>query len=251
MTNHRRIDNMSKLIKQKGSLSVKELIDHFQVSDMTIRRDLKELESSGSFHRFHGGIRYLKEEPLSKREETQLNEKKKIVEYCISILEEGDSIILDSGTTTYQLAIALTESSVSDLTIITHSLNIAFKLKHKKGIKLIMVGGEFREKSSSFIGNTTYQMYSDIFANKAFISAGGITEMGFSTANFSESTIKRLIIQNSEKSFLVADSKKFGYQSLSRFAPLNAVSNIITTKHLNKEWKEKPELKKIPIIYLE
>lgn len=237
MSNNQRLKELSELIKQKGSLTVKEVMEHFQVSDMTVRRDLKKLENEGFFERFHGGIRYLGEEPLEKRELQQINEKRELAKYCISIIEPDDTVILDAGSTTYQIAVALAESNKTNITVITNSLKIAYRLQKIEGITLIMCGGELRQPSGAFIGSVARKFFENIFAKKAFISTGGITNNGFSTINLSEAEIKQTMTYSSESTFIVADHTKFGYQSLYVFAPLESAQSIISTKSIPENWK--------------
>lgn len=234
----KRLEKASELIKQKGSLSVQELMDYFQVSDMTVRRDLQKLEQTGKFQRFHGGIRYIDEPPLDQREAHQFTEKQRIAQYCLTLIQPRDTIILDSGTTIYQLASALADSQIRDITVITNSLTAAYRLRHVEGITLIMCGGELRRSSQSFVGSTARDFFENIYVNKAFIATGGITEKGFSTANFAEAEIKLCMAKASESTFIVADSSKFGHRSLNLFAPLTSADRIITDTNAPDEWQD-------------
>jgi DeoR/GlpR family transcriptional regulator of sugar metabolism len=234
----KRLEKVSELVKQKGSLTVQELMEYFQVSDMTIRRDLQKLEQNGKFQRFHGGIRYLEEPPLNQREAYKITEKLRLAKYCLTLIQPGDTIILDSGTTVYQVAAALAESNIRDITVITNSLANAYRLRHIEGITLIMCGGELRQSSQSFIGSKARDFFENIYVNKAFIGTGGITEKGFSTANFAEAEIKQCMINVSENTFVVADSTKFGHRSLNLFAPLQSADRIITDTDVSEEWEE-------------
>src|SRR5699024_1375056 len=237
MSNNQRLKELSKIAKKNKSVSVKELVEYFKVSDMTIRRDLKKLEENGLFTRFHGGIKYTGEDPLETREKYKIEEKKYIARYCTSIIKPQDTIILDAGTTTYQIALEMANSLMSKVTVITNSLKIAQVLQDVQEVNLIMCGGELRQASSALVGSISHKFFETIFANKAFVSTGGITENGFSTLNFSEGDIKRSIIQASESNFIVADSTKFGYQSLNTFSPLDSVTSIITSANISTEFK--------------
>lgn len=237
MSNNQRLKQLSNLIKTNKSVSVKELTDYFGVSDMTIRRDLNKLEGNGIFSRFHGGVKYVGEDPLEDRESYKIDEKKKLAKYCVSTIEPNDTIILDAGSTTHQIALSIVGSSLSNITVITNSLKIASTLQKKSGVSLILCGGELRTESGALIGGVARRFFKQIFTNKAFVSAGGITEAGFSTLSFSEGDIKRTIIQGSESSYIVADSSKLGHQSLNTFASINAVTGIITSEDMSSELK--------------
>lgn len=232
----KRLDRLSELIKQQGSMSVQELMDYFQVSDMTIRRDLQKLEQTGKFQRFHGGIRFVDETHLDKREACQQEEKMRIARYCLTQLQPRDTIILDSGTTTIQIATAIAESDIRDITVITNSLAAAHRLRNAEHISLIVSGGELRHSSQSFVGSTCRSFFENIYVNKAFIATGGITEKGFSTANFAEAEIKLCMAKASARTYFVADSTKFGQRSLNFFAPLEAADVLVTDDGVPEEW---------------
>lgn len=236
MLTEKRLEKASELIRTRGSLSVQELMEYFQVSDMTIRRDLQKLEASGKFQRFHGGIRILDETPLDERETVQLIEKQKIAQYCLNMLQPKDTIILDSGTTTYQIAIAIAESQIPNITVITNSLNAAYRLREQENVTLVMCGGELRHSSQSFVGSKARDFFENIYVNKAFIATGGITEKGFSTTSFAEAEIKQIMAEVSAETYIVADSTKFGNRSLNFFAPLSEANRIITDSGVDNEW---------------
>lgn len=237
MNSDKRLDKLSDLIKQRGSMSVQELINHFDVSDMTIRRDLQKLEQSGKYQRFHGGIRFLDETPLDNREACQFEEKQRIAQFCLTQIQPRDTIILDAGTTTVQIAVALAESEIRDITIITNSLAVAHRLRIKEHITLILCGGELRQSSQSFVGSTSRTFFEGIYVNKAFIATGGITEKGYTTANFAEAEIKQCMSNASAYTYIVADSTKFGSRSLNFFAPMDAANMIVTDSSIPKEWE--------------
>lgn len=236
MFTEKRLIKEADLIKQRGSVSVQELMDYFQVSDMTIRRDLQKLEASGKFQRFHGGIRILDETPLEQRDGVQLEEKKRIAQYCLKLLRPKDTIILDSGTTTYQIALAIAEAKIPNITVITNSLRAAYCLREMENITLVMSGGELRHSSQSFVGSVSRDFFENIFVNKAFIATGGITEKGFSTTSFAEAEIKQMMGKASAETYIVADSSKFGERSLNFFAPLHHANQIITDSGVSDEW---------------
>jgi Transcriptional regulators of sugar metabolism len=238
MFTNKRLEKASELIKQRGTVSVQELMDYFQVSDMTIRRDLQKLEASGKFERYHGGIRILDETPLDKRETVQLDEKKRIAQYCLNLLQPKDTIILDSGTTTYQIAIAIAEAQIRDITVITNSLTAAYRLREQEMVSVVMCGGELRHSSQSFVGSIARDFFENIYVNKAFIATGGITEKGFSTTSFAEAEIKQIMGKSSAETYVVADSTKFGNRSLNFFAPLSQANQVITDSGVSDEWSD-------------
>jgi DeoR/GlpR family transcriptional regulator of sugar metabolism len=235
MVTEARIGQLIKMVKDKGSMTVQELVDYFHVSDMTIRRDLQKLEQTGDFIRFHGGIRYI-DAPVEMREGFQVSEKQRIAKYCLSLIEPHDTILLDSGTTAYQIAEALAESQIRDVTVITNSLNSAYRLKDVDHIHLLLVGGELRRSSQAFVGTKSRDFFENLYVNKAFISPGGITAKGYTTTAFSDAEVKQCMIQASEITYIIGDSSKFGIRLLNQFAPLETANMIITDSNISEEW---------------
>lgn len=233
MSSETRLKQLSELIMKKGSLSVQDLADRFQVSDMTIRRDLKKLEDSGLFQRYHGGIRYVREELPIQRESQHIDEKKKIAEHCFKLISSNDSIFLDSGTTANYLAAALAESTLENVTVITNSLTTAYTLRYSRNITLFMAGGEFRINSQAFLGSKSKSFLEGLYVNKAFIGASGVVADGFSTFHFSDAETKQLMIKSSELTCIMVDSSKFGIRSMNLFAPIDSVNMVVTDDHLS------------------
>ncbi|AGA57352.1 transcriptional regulator of sugar metabolism [Thermobacillus composti KWC4] len=236
MSSEARLKKLSELIMKKGSLSVQDLADEFQVSDMTIRRDLKKLEQSGLFQRYHGGIRYVREELPVQRESQSMEEKKRIAEFCLTLISSNDSIFLDSGTTAHCLAVALAESSLQNVTVITNSLTTAYALRYARNVSLYMAGGEFRINSQAFLGSKSRMFLEGLYVNKAFVGTSGVIESGFSTFSFSDAETKQLMIQSSELSCIMADSSKFGKRSMNLFATIDSVDMVVADNGLSDYW---------------
>ncbi len=236
MTTDARLKKLSELIMKRGSLSVQDLVDEFQVSDMTIRRDLQKLEQSGMFERFHGGIRHVKEESPVQRESQSIDEKKKIAQYCLTLISSNDTIFLDAGTTAHYIASGLAESLLENVTVITNSLTTAYPLRYAQHISLFMAGGEFRQNSQAFLGSRTKSFLESLYVNKAFIVTSGVTESGFSVFHFSDAEIKDTMIKSSKETYMIADASKFGKRSMNLYAPLESVDMIITDNRLSDYW---------------
>jgi DeoR/GlpR family transcriptional regulator of sugar metabolism len=231
-----RLKKLSELIMKKGSLSVQDLADEFQVSDMTIRRDLKKLEQSGLFQRYHGGIRYVREELPVQREAQSMDEKRRIAAHCLTFISSNDSIFLDSGTTAHCLAVALAESSLENVTVVTNSLTTAYALRYARNVSLYMAGGEFRINSQAFLGTKSRMFLEGIYVNKAFVGTTGVIESGFSTFNFSDAETKQQMIESSELSVIMADSSKFGKRSMNLFASINSPDIVVTDDGVSDYW---------------
>jgi DeoR family transcriptional regulator, fructose operon transcriptional repressor len=248
MSTETRLKKLSELIMKRGSLSVQDLVNEFQVSDMTIRRDLQKLEQSGMFERFYGGIRHVMDEPPVQRETQSIDEKKRIAEYCLTRISSNDTIILDSGTTSHYIATGLAESLLENVTVITNSLTTAYALRYAQNISLFMAGGEFRQNCQAFLGSGAKSFFEGLYVNKAFIATSGVTESGFSVFHFSDAEIKQTMLKCSKETYLIADSSKFGKRSMNLFAPLDSVDMIVTDTSLSDDWVKVVENKGIKLI---
>ena len=246
-----RLQRMSEWIQARRNVTVQELVEQFQVSDMTIRRDLQKLEENNlGFKRIHGGVIWSEVDiPYVLRENEHIVEKQRIAAYCRSIIQAGDTIILDSGTTTYEIAVVLADSNIRDITVITYALNVAHRLRNVDHISLMMPGGEFRKGTQSFVGSTARRFFEAVYANKVFISTSGITlDVGFTNTTFAEVEIKQVLSRASEAVYYVTDSSKFGQRSPYIFAPLSNNTKIITDKDLDDDWTRKLEERRVELV---
>ncbi|WP_139891598.1 DeoR/GlpR family DNA-binding transcription regulator [Bacillus sp. D386] len=248
MSAETRLKKLSEFIIKRGSLSVQELVEEFQVSDMTIRRDLQKLEQRGLFERYHGGIRHVREESPVQRETQYVEEKKSIARYCLTLISSNDTIFLDSGTTANYIAVALAESALENVTVITNSLTTAYPLRYAQNISLFMAGGEFRQNSQAFLGNGAKSFLESLYVNKAFIGTSGVVENGYSVFHFSDAEIKQTMIKSSKETYILADTSKFGKRSMNLFAPIESVDMIITDSSLSDYWVTVVENKDVKLI---
>jgi DeoR/GlpR family transcriptional regulator of sugar metabolism len=226
-----RLRQARRLIDERSVVSVKELSEHFSVSEATIRRDLEELDSLGWVKRDHGGAfradMHQPESPVLHRIAVQTSEKQRIGHLAAGLVRDGETIFIGSGTTT--LAVARNLEGVVDLTVITNALNIANELLHRSGINLIVIGGQVRDTELSLIGPLTEQALKDLRADKVFlgIRSVNITD-GLTNDHLPELTTDRAIIGISPELILVADHTKLGTVSTSRVAPITAVNTLVT-----------------------
>ena len=248
MSTETRLRKIAELVVKRGSLSVQDLVDEFQLSDMTIRRDLQKLEQSDMFERYHGGIRHVMDEPPVKRETQSIDEKKRIAEYCLTLISPNDTIILDSGTTSHYIATGLAESLLENVTVITNSITTAYALRYAQNISLFMAGGEFRQNCQAFLGNGTKSFLEGLYVNKAFVATSGVAESGFSVFHFSDAEIKQTMIECSKETYVIGDSSKFGKRSMNLFSPLENVDMIITDNGLSDYWESVVENKGVKLI---
>lgn len=226
---------IAELLNEKNSIKVNELADIFNVSESTIRRDLQDMEERGLLKRTHGGAVGAQKtnfEPTFKeKKDEQFNEKTDIAKLAASMIEDGDTIILDSGTTTMEIARLITAKNI---TVITNSIDVASELSEKEQIELIVTGGTLRTTTRAMVGNITEAALKNFRVDKAFIGVNGISlEEGLTTPNFIEAQTKKAMINAANKVIVVADSTKFNQVCFSVISPIRVVSAIITNGPLD------------------
>ena len=240
-----------KRVNTNASVSLAELLSAFHVSETTIRRDLTELENAGELIRTHGGAIPIKTEPITSirhdKQEGYFKEKKSIANVVASMVKPGDTILLDAGTTTAQIARALSGKPV---TLITNSAVIASKfLVSKAQMEIHSTGGLFRSATNAFVGSAAENYLRQIRPDRAFISAGGISiESGATTAHLLEASIKKTMMSVSKQVFLVADHSKFGKEYFSVIDRADAFDGIITDKWISNQMVAQFNKADIPII---
>lgn len=224
------------IINSGKTVTVEELSRILDVSDSTVRRDLKYLEGKGLIHRTHGGaISPLPtdyEPTFLEKEEERIEEKKAIGMKAASLIEDGDTVIIDSGTTTMEIVKNL---SVTRAKIVTNSPHAAIELQFRQGIEVIVTGGILRYETQALVGPMADEFISRIRADKAFIGTNGISLDGFTTPNVTEAATKRAMVRSAEKVYIAADSSKFNKASFMRFADLDEADCIITDEGLSDD----------------
>ncbi len=235
-------------IESKGTVKVKDLSDMFGVSEVTIRNDLAQLEKKNILVRAHGGAMKFQrvgvDYELDIKSKKHLAEKVKIAKKAVELINDGDTIILDSGTTTLQIAKHL--SHLIDLTVITNSLNVAGQLVEFTNVKVIVLGGNLRRKSLSLIGSIAETNLNNYYCDKVFMGVDGIdSSYGISTPNSEEAHLNNIMIDNSREVIVVTDSSKFLRKSFAFIAPLSKINTIITDDKI--PIKEKEEIEKSDI----
>ncbi|HEX4715672.1 MAG TPA: DeoR/GlpR family DNA-binding transcription regulator [Ktedonobacteraceae bacterium] len=239
-----RRQHIFKAIEASGVASVRDLAQRFDVSMITIMRDLQELEQEGLIRRVHGGAISVRgasyEPPFSARESQLSPEKQRIALKAVELVTDGDSIILDVGTTTLEIARAL--KGKRNLTVLVTNLRAALELASQPAIQVIVIGGKLRSSELSMIGHLAEQTLRTFQVDKAFIGVGGVTvSHGLTEFNFDEAGTKRTMIERARQAIVVADHTKFGKIMLTQVAPLSDVSLLITGSELDEEQKHELE----------
>lgn len=228
-----RQNEVHSLIQERGNLTVIELAQRFKVSEMTIRRDLKNLVKLGLIQREHGRAIcppvIPKDTLLMMRMGEAEREKARIGNLAATLISEGDSIILDAGTTTLAIAQALNKKC----TVITNSLPIASVLSSQDEITLLLTGGEVRNGTFALVGPMSRAIFKGFNANKLFLGATGVNvERGLSTSNMLESEVKQAMIEAANEVILVAHSAKIGQVCFHTFAIWDSIDTLVTDSGL-------------------
>ncbi|MFJ7647956.1 DeoR/GlpR family DNA-binding transcription regulator [Lysinibacillus sp. NPDC097279] len=211
------------------------LTKEFNVSMETIRRDIQLLVQEKKIEKFYGGVKYIEpvEGLMDNRLTQQLTEKIAIAKACASLVEDGDCIFIDSGTTTYQMTPFLLGKE--KLTVVTNSLPVAFDLIGST-IEVMIIGGKIRHSEKSVTSNDFLFRFEHLNINKAFICASGVTlEKGISDFSVEEAMTRKQLINISQTVYVATDSSKFNKDVAIQVCPLNQVDMIITDNSLSKE----------------
>lgn len=239
-----RLNRVIEIVKEKNGATVKELAQLFDVSEMTIRRDLAILEEQNIVNNVYGAVIFnpagnkdltTKKYSLTAAKTTREKEKICIGKYAATLIQPNDVVIIDTGSTTEQLASHL--SGTTPMTILCYNINILNSLIEHDNIKLIVGGGYFHPNTLMFESNEGLTLIRSIRATKVFVSAAGIHEkLGVTCSNNYEVATKHAIMHSAVERILLADSSKFGVVRTSYFGDLTDFHTIITDTGLSPEW---------------
>jgi DeoR family transcriptional regulator of aga operon len=237
MLNEERRRAVLDLINHEGRVLVKDLAQRFGTSQVTIRKDLEVLHSQGAIYRTHGGALPVRtgallDPSLREKEKLHRKEKLRIGAAAARLVQEGQSVVLDSGTTTTMIARKLRE--LRNLTVITNAVNIAAELAGT-AVEVILTGGILRENSFSLVGPLAEETLRRLSADVLFLGVDGFdVHFGLTTPNLLEAKVNRVMIEIARRTIVVCDSSKFGRRSLSLIAPPSAVHQTITDSRIPK-----------------
>ena len=232
-----RLLEIENFIKEKKSLTIEELLDAFDISIQTLRRDLKELEDKGSVKKVYGGVVYNEKNgviDIAYREVNSLEAKKEVGELASSLISNNDVIFIDSGTTACQIIPYIKDKK--NLTIITHSLLALKELENRNDIKVILMGGEYRNDIKSFVFDVSKLNYN---FNISFISTVGFDDKaGLTNNDYYEGQVKSEIIKHSKKICVVLDHTKFDKIMFNSFASLSDIDIVVSDEKVSKKYED-------------
>ena len=247
-----RQDKIVKYIEKVEKATIEEIMGLLKISRSTVRRDLIDLERKNLIIRTRGGAlkkKYFKYEfSLNEKKDLNLDKKKKIAQIAKRFINEGDIIYISGGTTTLELAKILFD--IKDLIVFTNAINILLELVNNSGIEIKLVGGDFRKKTFSMVGQEAINFLDRYNFNKAFVGVNGISMVeGFTTPNELEALVDGEVIKRSKEAFILADETKFGAVAFSNICKIEDVDYIITNKLINSNLVRGIQKSKVKIVY--
>jgi DeoR family fructose operon transcriptional repressor len=239
ITDDRR-NRLLELIRQRGFASLPALAEELAVSESTVRRDLDFLEESGVAQRTHGGVFYTGPSPklahFDQRQAQNWDKKRQIAVAASRLIDDNDTILLDGGSTTYELAQLLVGRP---LQVVTNSLPVANLFTSSENADLVLVGGYVHTKTGVSLGPYANQMLAGLNVRRAVLSVAGINERGAYNSNLLLVETERAMMTSAEEVIVVADSTKFGHTSLARLCGLEEIDVLVTDHEMDSAWRER------------
>lgn len=234
-----RRSQLLELVRQRGFASLVELAELLRVSESTVRRDLEVLEESGSAKRTHGGVLYTGPSPkfphFDERQPAQWDNKRAIAARAASLVEDGDSVLLDGGSTTYEVARLLVGRP---LHVVTNSLPVANLFASASNSDLVLVGGYVSPRTGVMLGPYALQVLGQLTVRRTILSVAGLNERGYFNNNVLLVETERAMLQAADEVIVVADSTKLGRQSLAHLAPLGDVDRLVVDPEASPYWRD-------------
>jgi DeoR family transcriptional regulator, aga operon transcriptional repressor len=225
------------LLREHGRVTVEALAGRFATSAVTIRNDLAALEDSGALERTHGGALLRRDDddqPWTVKRTLHHAEKVRIAKVAVALIQDGETVILDSGTTTAEIAKQIRKLEVRSINVITNALNVAMLLADVPSVRLIMPGGILRPESNSLSGHMAEAALADLQADRLFLGADALDpERGVMTPHLPEAQLNARMIAISRQVIAVADSSKLLRRNISLIARVEQLHMLITDSGAN------------------
>ncbi len=240
MSAERRRARLLELVRRKGFATLPELVQQLGVSESTVRRDLDSLEASGTAKRTHGGVFYTGPSPrvdhFELRQSQQWEKKRQIAAAAAERIADGETVLLDGGSTTYELARLLVHRP---LQVVTNSLPVANLFTTSDTIDLVLVGGYLHGRTGVLVGPYSNQMLRQLNVQRAVLSVAGANEEGFYNSNLLLVETERQMMQSADEVMILADSTKFGRRSLARLCGLADADVVVSDSQLETLWRDR------------
>ena len=235
-----RRNQLLELVRVRGFASLPDLAEQLSVSESTIRRDLDFLEETGAAKRTHGGVFYTGPSPklphFDERQPAQWDKKKQIAVEAVKLIDDGDTVLLDGGSTTYEVAQRLVGRP---LQVVTNSLPVANLFAANASTDLVLLGGYVYPRTGVALGPYANEMLQRLNVRRTILSVGGVNERGFFNSNLLLVETERAMMLAAEEVIVVADSTKLGHQSLAHLCPLENVQHLVVDDEISTEWRKR------------
>jgi DeoR family transcriptional regulator, fructose operon transcriptional repressor len=235
-----RRNRILELIRQRGFASLPALAEALEVSESTVRRDLDFLDESGVVQRTHGGVFYTGPSPklahFDQRQSLNWDKKRQIAVAASRLIDDNDTILLDGGSTTYELAQLLVGRP---LQVVTNSLPVANLFTSSESTDLVIVGGYVHAKTGVSLGPYANQMLGGLNVRRAVLSVAGINERGCYNSNLLLVETERAMMNSAEEVIVVADSTKLGHTSLAHLCQVAELNVLVTDDGITDEWRRR------------
>jgi DeoR/GlpR family transcriptional regulator of sugar metabolism len=247
-----RRSRLLELVRVHGFAALPDLAEQLDVSESTVRRDLDFLEESGEARRTHGGVLYTGPSPkvqhFDDRQAMNWEKKRLIAARASQFIDDGDTVLLDGGSTTYELARKLVGRP---LQIVTNSLPVASLFTSSDRADLVFVGGYVHARTGVTLGPYANQMLSELNVRRAVLSVAGVNERGYYNSNLLLVETERVMMQAADEVMVVADSTKFGRSSLAHLCALGDIDRLVVDAEISAEWRTRMENAGVEVIVAE
>jgi len=235
-----RRNRLLELVRARRFASLPELAEELRVSESTVRRDLEQLEEQGSTRRIHGGVLYSGTSPklphFAARQPARWEQKRAIAERAVELIDPGDSVLLDGGSTTYEVARLLVGRPIH---VVTTSLPVADLFAADANSDLVVIGGNICPRTGVAQGPYADKMIASLRVRKTILSVAAVNDEGFFNNNLLLVETERAMMKAADEVIVVADSSKFGHQSLTHLCPLGAVEKVVVDNGISQDWRSK------------
>jgi DeoR/GlpR family transcriptional regulator of sugar metabolism len=235
-----RRNRVLELVRLRGFASLPDLAGELKVSESTVRRDLDFLEETGVARRTHGGVFYTGPSPklphFDLRQSVQWDKKRQIAAAASRLIEPGDTVLLDGGSTTYELARALVGKP---LQVVTNSLPVAMLFSASDTVDLVLIGGYVHGRTGVSLGPYANEMLAELNVQRAVLSVAGISQRGYYNSHLLLVETERAMMRAADQVIVVADSTKFGRTSIASLCELGEVDVLVTDEEIDDTWRSR------------
>ncbi len=239
ITEERR-ERLLELVRRSGFAALPDLAHELAVSESTVRRDLDVLEENGVAQRTHGGVFYTGPSPklphFDNRQSAQREKKVDIATRAAELIEDGDTVLLDGGSTTYDLAQLLVGRQ---LQVVTNSLPVATLFASTDAVDLVFIGGYVHGRTGVTLGPYANDMLASLNVRRAVLSVAGVNDKGYYNSNLLLVETERAMMRSADEVMVVADSTKFGRTSLAHLCGLGEIDTLVVDNEITEEWRSR------------